>query len=220
MSKFITKPGVGAPLGAYIDDQGVNFCLYSRHASAVYLCLYDASGHSEIARIALHKGEPGYWHVYVSGAAKGQLYGYRVDGPFAPEQGQLFNINKLLLDPYAHSHAGHYSSWYLWPMFSFQVYPGNVLNTYHWRPIDVEAVEVWRGWYTVDGEESPVIRDLAVQDRESTVEEDIHLVESQQRGYKCLGYRPGPLVIDPQGGVNSEHSIKVLQQWVREGLED
>ncbi|WP_278405615.1 glycogen debranching protein GlgX [Pseudoalteromonas ruthenica] len=108
MSKFITKAGVGAPLGAYIDDQGVNFCLYSRHASAVYLCLYDASGHSEIARIALHKGEPGYWHVHVAGAAKGQLYGYRVDGPFAPEQGQLFNINKLLLDPYAHSLFGDF----------------------------------------------------------------------------------------------------------------
>jgi phenylpropionate dioxygenase-like ring-hydroxylating dioxygenase large terminal subunit len=51
------------------------------------------------------------------------------------------------------------------------------------------------------------------------VEEDIHLVESQQRGFASRGYRPGPLVIDPAGGINSEHSIKVLQQWMREAIE-
>jgi phenylpropionate dioxygenase-like ring-hydroxylating dioxygenase large terminal subunit len=67
--------------------------------------------------------------------------------------------------------------------------------------------------------EARTIRELAVQDRATTVEEDIHLVESQQRGFKNRGYRPGPLVIDPAGGVNSEHSIKVLQQWMREGCE-
>ena len=75
-------------------------------------------------------------------------------------------------------HAEDYSSWFLWPGFSFQVYPGNVLNTYRWRPVDTGHVTVWRGWYTEGGSESAVIRQLAVQDRETTVEEDIHLVES------------------------------------------
>jgi len=104
-------------------------------------------------------------------------------------------------------------------MFSFQVYPGNVLNTYHWRAVDPDRVVVWRGWYTIDGAKSDVISDLARQDRETTVEEDIHLVEAVQRGLKSRGYVPGPLVLDPKCGVSSEHSIKALQQWMREGID-
>ena len=115
-------------------------------------------------------------------------------------------------------HSEEYSSWFLWPMFSFQVYPGNVLNTYHWRAIDADHVVVWRGWYTAGGWDSEVIRRLAVQDRATTVEEDIHLVESVQRGLKSRGYVPGPLVVDPGCGVNSEHSVMTLQKWMREGV--
>lgn len=117
-------------------------------------------------------------------------------------------------------HAGEYRSWFLWPMVSFQCYPGNVLNTYHWRTRDVDHCTVWRGWYTQGGVESDVIRGLAVQDRETTVEEDIHLVQSVYRGLKSRGYRPGPLVLDPDCGVNSEHSVAKLQQWMREALDD
>lgn len=123
------------------------------------------------------------------------------------------------IDLSANEHAGEYRSWFLWPMVSFQCYPGNVLNTYHWRAEDVDHCTVWRGWYTEDGAESDVIRGLAKQDRETTVEEDIHLVESVYRGLKSKGYNPGPLVLDPQCGVNSEHSIKVLQQWMREAVD-
>ncbi|MCP4821250.1 MAG: aromatic ring-hydroxylating dioxygenase subunit alpha, partial [Shimia sp.] len=94
-------------------------------------------------------------------------------------------------------HAGDYQSWFLWPMFSFQCYPGNVLNTYHWRAEGVDRCTVWRGWYTEGGAESEVIRKLAVQDRETTVAEDIVLVESVQRGLRSRGYVPGPLVLDP-----------------------
>jgi len=116
-------------------------------------------------------------------------------------------------------HSEEYSSWFLWPMFSFQVYPGNVLNTYHWRAIDPDHVVVWRGWYTEGGWDSEVIRRLAVQDRATTVEEDIHLVESVQRGLKSRGYVPGPLVVDPGCGVNSEHSVMTLQKWMREAVD-
>ena len=116
-------------------------------------------------------------------------------------------------------HADEYRSWFLWPMFSFQCYPGNVLNTYHWRAGDVDHCTVWRGWYTVGGAESDVIRGLAVQDRDTTVAEDITLVESVHRGLKSRGYRPGPLVLDPACGVNSEHSIQVLQKWMREAVD-
>lgn len=116
-------------------------------------------------------------------------------------------------------HAGDYQSWFLWPMFSFQCYPGNVLNTYHWRAHDVDHCTVWRGWYTPQGAESDVIRKLAVQDRQTTVEEDIRLVESVHRGLKSRGYRPGPLVLDPGCGVMSEHSILALQQWMRAAVD-
>ncbi len=123
------------------------------------------------------------------------------------------------IDLESNKHAGDYSSWFLWPMFSFQVYPGNILNTYHWRVVDVDKVVVWRGWYSFDGAEDKVVRQLAIQDCQTTVAEDIRLVESVQRGMGSRGYNPGPLVVDPACGVNSEHSIKVLQQWMREGLE-
>ncbi len=116
-------------------------------------------------------------------------------------------------------HATEYRSLFLWPMFSFQIYPGNVLNTYHWRAHDVDRCTVWRGWYTEGGWDSEVIRRLAIQDRATTVEEDIRLVESVQRGLRSRGYSPGPLVVDPKGGVNSEHSIMTLQKWVRDAVD-
>ena len=112
-----------------------------------------------------------------------------------------------------------YSSWFLWPMFSCQVYPGNLLNTYHWRAVDADHVVVWRGWYSVGGAENDIVRQMAVQDRETTVAEDIGLVESVQRGLKSRGYVPGPLVVDPKCGVNSEHSILTLQRWMKEAVD-
>ena len=103
-------------------------------------------------------------------------------------------------------------------MFSFQVYPGNILNTYHWRAVDADHVIIWRGWYTIDGTDSEVVRRLASQDRATTVEEDIHLVESVQRGLNSRGYKPGPLVLDPACGLRSEHSVHALQQWMRDAI--
>jgi phenylpropionate dioxygenase-like ring-hydroxylating dioxygenase large terminal subunit len=85
--------------------------------------------------------------------------------------------------------------------------------------MDADHVVVWRGWYTVDGVDSDVVRRLAIQDRATTVEEDIRLVESVQRGMKSRGYKPGPLVIDPACGLNSEHSV-TLQQWMREAANE
>ena len=105
-------------------------------------------------------------------------------------------------------------------MFSFQVYQRNTLNTYHWRPKPVDAVDVWRGWYTIDGIESDVIQRLTIQNRSTAVKEDVSLVESVQRGLNSRGCNPGPLVLDPKSGVNSEHSIKVIYGWVRDTLPD
>jgi hypothetical protein len=104
------------------------------------------------------------------------------------------------------------------PDLLVQVYPGNVLNTYHWRPAAVDRVAVWRGWYTEGGLESDLITKLAQQDRWTTVDEDIRLVGSVQRGLGSRGYRPGPLITDPRCGVSSEHSVKALHDWIRTAL--
>ena len=155
--------------------------------------------------------------MFTTGVVQPETYEIREQGYCLRHTTECQNLDQMsyLIDPDENPHAAKYSSWFLWPTFSFQVYPGNVLNTYLWRPTMASHVVVWRGWYTVDGVDSEEIRRLAVQDRATTVEEDIHLVESVQRGLNSSGYRPGPLVIDPKGGINSERSIEVLQGWMR-----
>lgn len=156
--------------------------------------------------------------TFSSGVVKPDTYDIQPQGHCLRHTTECQNLDQMSypIDLSSNEHAGDYSSWFLWPLFSFQVYPGNILNTYHWRPVDADHVVVWRGWYTVDGVESELIDNLAQQDLDTTVAEDIGLVESVQRGLKSRGYRPGPLVVDPEGGVNSEHSVMVLQQWMRE----
>lgn len=159
--------------------------------------------------------------VYAAGVANTQSYDIQPQGYCLRHTAESQALDKMSypIDPNANEHGGDVSTWYLWPCFSFQVYPGNTLNTYHWQPVDVDHVIVWRGWFTIDGAESEVIRKLAVQDRETTVEEDLRLVESVQRGMNSRAYSPGPLVIDPSGrGVNSEHALHTLQGWIREAL--
>ena len=94
------------PLGATWDGEGVNFALYSRHAEKVELCLFDSSGKHETHRIALRERTDFVWHGYLPQARPGLLYGYRVHGPYKPEEGHRFNPHKLLLDPYARCVAG------------------------------------------------------------------------------------------------------------------
>lgn len=158
--------------------------------------------------------------TFATGIIKPETYDIQPEGYCLRHTTECQSLENMSYDiDRSKPHSEEYSSWFLWPMFSFQVYPGNVLNTYHWRAIDPDHVVVWRGWYTEGGWDSEVIRRLAVQDRATTVEEDIHLVESVQRGLKSRGYIPGPLVVDPGCGVNSEHSVMTLQKWMREGIE-
>jgi len=119
----------------------------------------------------------------------------------------------------ADQHKTDYSSWYLWPTLSFQVYPGAVLNTYHWQPTGVGTVTVDRGWFAPENAYTDEIEALAQQDLETTVAEDVRLVNSVQTGLKSKGYRPGPLLIDENLGLNSEHSIAAFQRWVKEALD-
>ena len=156
--------------------------------------------------------------TFANGIVKANTYDIQPQGHCLRHTTECQNLEKMSypIDLNSNEYAGQYSSWFLWPLTSFQVYPGNVLNTYHWRPIDHEHVVVYRGWFSEDESDAGMLHELAAQDRATTVEEDIHLVESVQRGLNSRGYRPGPLVLDPQCGVKSEHSIEVLQQWMRD----
>src|SRR5436853_2951691 len=95
-------PGQPYPLGATWDGAGVSFALFSENATAVELCLFDApDAAQEKARIRLTEHTDQVWHAYLPEARPGQLYGYRVHGPYEPQEGHRFNPAKLLLDPYA-----------------------------------------------------------------------------------------------------------------------
>ncbi|MDR6737881.1 glycogen debranching protein GlgX [Sphingobacterium sp. 2149] len=94
------------PLGATYDGEGVNFALCSEHAEAVELYLYDSSDEREIAKFKITEKTHQVWHIYVSGIKPGQLYGYRVHGPYDPSSGHRFNPHKLLIDPYAKAISG------------------------------------------------------------------------------------------------------------------
>jgi glycogen operon protein len=102
------RPGAPYPLGAHWDGRGVNFALVAPHAQSVELCLFDPEGSQELARLPMPVCEDGVWHGYLDAAAPGQVYGYRVAGPYVPQQGQRFNPNKVLLDPYARAVVGEY----------------------------------------------------------------------------------------------------------------
>lgn len=98
--------GLPHPRGATWDGQGVNFALFSAHATKVELCLFDDTGKEEQQRIELPEFTDEIWHGYVKDLRPGTVYGFRVHGPYEPEKGHRFNANKLLLDPYARLHVG------------------------------------------------------------------------------------------------------------------
>ena len=98
-------PGRPYPLGATARRKGTNFALYSEGATRVDVCLFDEAG-NETDCVTLRERTALVWHGFIRDIKPGQLYGYRVDGPWAPETGHRFNFNKLLVDPYAKSISG------------------------------------------------------------------------------------------------------------------
>lgn len=103
----IIYPGNSYPLGAHWDGQGVNFALYADTATCVELCLFNSvEDEKATVKIALPERSHQIWHGYIPDLNPGQLYGYRVHGPYDPQNGYRFNANKLLIDPYARAIAG------------------------------------------------------------------------------------------------------------------
>ncbi len=106
----MTRLGPGSPdrLGITLDAEGANIAVFSDNATAMTLCLFDAEGLHETARIPLPERSGAVWHGHVAGLGPGQRYGLRADGPFAPDAGHWFNPAKLLLDPYARALHGRF----------------------------------------------------------------------------------------------------------------
>jgi glycogen operon protein len=104
--KYLIYPGEPFPLGATWDGEGVNFALYAENATAIYICLFRPNEENEYETIVVKERTNHVWHAYIPGLKPGQLYGYRVDGPYLPGEGQRFNLNKLLIDPYAKALSG------------------------------------------------------------------------------------------------------------------
>ncbi len=113
-------PGKAFPLGAHFDGSGTNFSIVSEVAQSVELCLFDTAGVEK--RIVLPEVTGNVWHGYLPGIQPGQLYGYRVHGPFQPEGGARCNHNKLLVDPYALAIEGRVH----WDASLYDEHPGRI----------------------------------------------------------------------------------------------
>jgi len=100
------QEGLPHPRGASWDGKGTNFALFSAHATKVEVCIFDENGENELERIELPEYTNQIFHGYLPDVRPGTVYGYRVHGPYEPENGHRFNPNKLLLDPYAVAHIG------------------------------------------------------------------------------------------------------------------
>ncbi len=108
----VVTPGAPRPFGATVQSGGVNFCVFSRNAGSVTLCLFASSNDVEPSfeyRLDPRQNRTGdAWHCFVEGLRPGALYGYRVDGPFIPQKGHRFNRHLVLLDPYAKAVSGDF----------------------------------------------------------------------------------------------------------------
>jgi glycogen operon protein len=102
----IVWPGRPYPLGTTWDGEGVNFAIFSEHAEAVELCLFDAAGRRELHRVRVKEQTDQVWHCYLPEARPGLIYGYRFFGPYEPNKGHRFNPHKLVIDPYAKQIVG------------------------------------------------------------------------------------------------------------------
>lgn len=106
-TQTVAYPGSPYPLGATWDGKGVNFALYADNATGVELCLFNTTADEvEAIKIKIKERSHQVWHCYIPDIKPGQLYGYRVHGPYEPQNGHRFNAKKLLIDPYAKAIAG------------------------------------------------------------------------------------------------------------------
>jgi len=122
--RFAVVPGTPFPLGATVVDGGVNFSVFSEHGQRAFVCLYDpADPTREIGRYELLERTAQVFHGIIPNVGVGALYGFRIDGPYSPSDGHRFNVNKLLIDPYAR--ALHGTVDFKGPIFGHQPHTGD-----------------------------------------------------------------------------------------------
>jgi len=109
-TKMKISSGNAEVLGATLSSTGVNFAIFSKYASEVFLLLFSPLKEMPTDTIKLLKSDDDIWHIFVHGLKDGQLYGYRVKGDYNPEEGMRFNENKLLVDPYAKAYHGDFKN--------------------------------------------------------------------------------------------------------------
>jgi len=110
MSVLNIDAGNAAPLGATLTESGVNFAVTSRAAQEVFLVLFQTADGAPTETLKMKNDTGSVWHIHVEGLKAGQLYGYRIKGIYDPPQGLRFNVNKLLVDPYAKALTGKFNN--------------------------------------------------------------------------------------------------------------
>jgi len=115
-------PGKPFPLGATAYKRGTNFALFSEGATRVDVCFFDSDG-NQVDCVSLRERTAFVWHGFINGIKPGQLYGFRVDGPWDPQNGSRFNFNKLLVDPHAKALSGSVD--WKQPIFGYDVASGD-----------------------------------------------------------------------------------------------
>ncbi|PAW80149.1 MAG: glycogen debranching enzyme GlgX [Verrucomicrobia bacterium Tous-C9LFEB] len=164
------------PLGATWTGEGVNFAVFSQHATGVELCLFDSADHGrEIGRIPMTEQQDEVWHVFLPSVRPGQLYGYRVHGEWQPDQGARFNPFKLLIDPYARALHGDVQ----WGPSLYSYEQGHLEADLKFSPVD-NATAVPKG-VVVD----PAF-DWQGDERPSRALEDTVIYETHVRGFSKL----------------------------------
>ncbi len=123
---MVLGTGRAFPMGARVDSEGVNFCVFSEHATAIELCVFDTDDRTERARLTLPARSGDVWHGHLPGATAGLAYGFRAHGPWSPQQGHRFNPHKLLLDPWAREIVGRFD--WSGPHFAHQVQHPSQMN--------------------------------------------------------------------------------------------
>jgi len=138
----VIQPGRPFPLGATPDEDGVNFAVFSKFGTRAFVCLFDPDNPlHEVARHELWERTAHVFHGYLPRLRPGALYGFRIDGPYRPEEGDRFNVNKLLIDPYARAVHGEVD--WRGPIFG---YPPD-------HPDRVTAAAALRKLLVIDGEQ-------------------------------------------------------------------
>ena len=94
-----------------------------------------------------------------------------------------------------------------------------MVNSFTWRPLAVDDVRVFRTFYSNDGEVDETLHKVIENDCVTTFQEDLDIVKEVQRGINSRGYKPGPLVLNPEGGINNERPIQKLHEWLRAAID-